>query len=169
MVITSLEIKSFKVLTSLRISKDLKSNGLLILPRQFDRMIKLVRVVAINNSEELHKIRIKAKPVRYTMEFFRFVYGDDFAELTKEMKKFVEILGDIHDRDVLIEQLRDYMDEIRIYNSLNKKGNLSTGLIKKFIKTLENERKMMFIKIETTLSEWLKGNFRERLILAMSN
>lgn len=170
--VMALKIKSFRAIPSLRISKDLKSNGLFILPGLFDRVIKLAKISDKqpddSNSELLHQMRIKAKPVRYTMEFFRFVYGDDFAELTKEMKKFVEILGDIHDRDVLIEQLSNFREEIKIYNALNKKNKLKTGLIEKLIKTLQNERKEMFSRVEKIISSWMDRNFREKLILSMN-
>ncbi len=170
--VTALKLKSFRTVPTLRISKDLKANGLLVIPRVFDKMISSTGVDDKQpdnyNSEELHKMRIKAKPVRYSMEFFRAVYGNEFAELTKEMKRFVEILGDLHDRDVLIEQLTDFMGEIEIYNTLNKKTKLDTRFIKKFIKYLQNERKIMFFKVNQSLSAWLEGKFRERLILSMN-
>ena len=79
--------------------------------------------------KELHNMRISIKRLRYTMEFFRVAYGLPEARSTQAGegfkssiidKRFVEylevimdlqeILGDIHDSDVVLEVLKDYTD-----------------------------------------------------------
>ena len=72
--------------------------------------------------EELHNMRISIKRLRYTMELFRVVYAfpkecskggpvagnkcfDEFLAVIVDLQ---EILGDIHDSDVVLQVLTDY-------------------------------------------------------------
>ena len=66
--------------------------------------------------EELHNMRISIKRLRYTMELFRVVYGlptvkSQYAEFLAVIVDFQEILGDIHDADVVVEVLVDYTSQ----------------------------------------------------------
>lgn len=68
--------------------------------------------------EELHNMRISIKRLRYTMEIFRTAYqlpGTCSEEVSATYNEFLtvivdlqEILGDIHDCDVVLEVLTDY-------------------------------------------------------------
>ena len=75
--------------------------------------------------EELHNMRIAIKRLRYTMEFFRVVYelprehskkasvtcDKRFVEFLEVIVDLQEILGDIHDGDVVLEVLADYASQ----------------------------------------------------------
>lgn len=54
---------------------------------------------------ELHQMRIAAKRLRYTLEIFEPFYDADFAAAIERVKAIQELLGEIHDADVLIPQL----------------------------------------------------------------
>lgn len=68
--------------------------------------------------EELHNMRISIKRLRYTMEIFRAAYrlpkiyakeaSTTYNELLTVIVDLQEILGDIHDSDVVLEVLTDY-------------------------------------------------------------
>lgn len=50
---------------------------------------------------ELHEMRIAAKRLRYTMEIFAPVVGDPLPGAIERIKVLQELLGDIHDLDVV--------------------------------------------------------------------
>lgn len=59
--------------------------------------------------EELHAMRIAAKRLRYTMELFAPFYNPDFRTAIGQVKRVQELLGDIHDADVLVPELANYL------------------------------------------------------------
>ena len=50
---------------------------------------------------ELHQMRIAAKRLRYTLELAAPYFGPDVAAAIREVKNLQELLGTIHDADVL--------------------------------------------------------------------
>ncbi len=54
---------------------------------------------------ELHRMRIAAKRLRYTLELFEPVVGKSLAEAIEAMKEVQELLGAIHDLDVMTPRL----------------------------------------------------------------
>lgn len=54
---------------------------------------------------ELHRMRIAAKRLRYTLELFEPVVGKSLSEAIEAMKEVQELLGSIHDLDVLTPKL----------------------------------------------------------------
>ena len=100
-----------------------RENAHIILPQKVEEVYTwepFIRDAA--RREELHNMRISIKRLRYTMELFRVAYGspkkdsrevtavDDkgFAEFLGVIVDLQEILGDIHDCDVVLEVLTDY-------------------------------------------------------------
>jgi CHAD domain-containing protein len=59
--------------------------------------------------ERLHRLRIAAKRLRYTLEFFEEVLAPQARDLIKEMKKLQDHLGDLQDAVVASELLRDFL------------------------------------------------------------
>ncbi|MDD2339451.1 MAG: CHAD domain-containing protein [Methanosarcina sp.] len=59
--------------------------------------------------ERLHRLRIAAKGMRYTLEFFESVLGDDAKTLIKELKTFQDQLGNLHDTEIAINLLGSYL------------------------------------------------------------
>jgi CHAD domain-containing protein len=62
-------------------------------------------------AEEQHLMRIAAKKLRYTMEIFAPLYGTDLRYPLRAVKSVQELLGAIHDCDVWIQTLPDFMRE----------------------------------------------------------
>jgi len=57
----------------------------------------------------LHRVRIAAKALRYALEFFAEVLGDEVGGLIYQMKRLQDHLGDIQDDVVAITVLRDFL------------------------------------------------------------
>ena len=110
-------------ITGVKPLRSYRENARIILPQKVEEVYTwepFIRDAA--RHEELHNMRISIKRLRYTMELFRVAYGslktdsrevammDDkrFAEFLGAIVDLQEILGDIHDCDVVLEVLTDY-------------------------------------------------------------
>ena len=60
--------------------------------------------------EQLHRLRIAFKGLRYALEFFREVLGRDTEQLIEEIKTLQDHLGDLQDAVVTGNLLRDYLN-----------------------------------------------------------
>ena len=61
-----------------------------------------------------HQMRIAAKRLRYTMEICQEPYEDKLDEAIKVVKKLQTLLGDIHDCDVWVDNIDNFMqDELK--------------------------------------------------------
>jgi hypothetical protein len=79
-------------------------------------MLAYERYVADQDAiTELHQMRIAAKRLRYTLEIFQDAYdaysrfGPQIRAATAEIEQIQENLGALHDADVLIPKLNDYL------------------------------------------------------------
>ncbi len=63
------------------------------------------------NVAELHTMRIRAKHLRYTMEAFDELYGDQIRPFISQLKKIQDLLGSIHDADVWMERIPNFIQE----------------------------------------------------------
>lgn len=58
-----------------------------------------------NHTEELHKIRVAARHLRYTLEIFKPLYGSRLDVFIEAHRQIQSVLGKLHDIDVLIDLL----------------------------------------------------------------
>jgi CHAD domain-containing protein len=68
------------------------------------------------NIEEHHAMRIAVKRLRYTMEVFSPLYEGELKNQLAVCKKLQDILGDMHDCDVWMDYLPQFMEEERAYS-----------------------------------------------------
>jgi hypothetical protein len=80
---------------------------------QFD---KAVRDPA--NVRELHDLRIAAKRLRYTLEVLGGVLGPAAAVVENEARALQDVLGEIHDCDVLAPRLRRELVQLTATDAL---------------------------------------------------
>jgi CHAD domain-containing protein len=66
-----------------------------------------------DNVTELHDMRIAAKRLRYVLEIVGFAFGAEGRRLEGEAKWLQEVLGEIHDCDVLIPLVDDHVRTLR--------------------------------------------------------
>lgn len=62
---------------------------------------------------ELHAMRIAAKQLRYTLETFTTLYPAEFQRYLQAVKQTQELLGDIHDSDVWLVYLPQFIQDER--------------------------------------------------------
>jgi CHAD domain-containing protein len=74
------------------------------------------------NIKEHHAMRIAVKRLRYTMEVFSSLYEGEPENQITVCKKLQDMLGDMHDCDVWMDYLPQFMEDERAY-SLNYFGH----------------------------------------------
>lgn len=94
--------------------------------------------------EELHAMRIASKRLRYTMEAFGPLYSGDFKQSLKTVRKVQTMLGDIHDCDVWVDYLPQFLEEertrtVEYYGHARPLNRLKTGIL--FLQQERQERR----------------------------
>lgn len=88
---------------------DLLINATLILPVRVAELVQWEKYMDDPlRVYELHQMRIAAKRLRYTMEIVAKFYGEEFGRAIDRVKQFQEMLGQIHDADVLVPLLAEH-------------------------------------------------------------
>ena len=119
----------------------------------------------------LHRMRITGKPFRYAMEIGELIFGAEFAKCLEEVKIAVELMGEIHDADVMVPEMKKHLREIRLVNNMirNRKEHLSTKCVRDIIDDLRQKRNSMYSELCIKLNDWDAKNFKEKLITTMNN
>jgi CHAD domain-containing protein len=84
--------------------------------------------------EELHAMRIAAKRLRYTMEVFEPLYQGDLKQPIKTVRKVQTLLGDIHDCDVWVDYVPQFLEEeqertLAYFGHAKPFGRLKPGIL----------------------------------------
>ena len=61
--------------------------------------------------EMLHQLRIEIKGLRYLLEYLREVLGHEVAPVIAELVQTQDLLGDLHDADVAVHLLSDFLTQ----------------------------------------------------------
>jgi|GEM_PF-667999 CHAD domain-containing protein len=156
-------------LTQLQPLKSFRENAKNIFPFLFDNMFKFKTSVIgqTKNKMKLHRMRIKAKPLRYFMELYLNAFKEDFTKYYIDIKSFVDRTGNVHDMDVLSVKLNKFLKEIRFFNSKQKsrKDNIPTKPIREFLSDIKKKRALNFNKICNQIIKWEEENFKEKVML----
>jgi len=118
---------------------------------------------------EIHRMRIDGKPLRYLMELFEDRFESPFGKCLREIKNLIELMGTIHDCDVIIPRLRNHLQEMRNFNKSveAREEKFSNGGILQLIRRQRLERMSSFQQLCRTLKAWESENFREKLVHSM--
>ena len=65
------------------------------------------------NVDDLHAMRIAAKRLRYVLEICGFAFGHELRQAEKEAKWLQDVLGEVHDCDVLLPLVEDHLARLR--------------------------------------------------------
>lgn len=136
--------------------QDFRTNARAILPQRLEEVYSWEQyIIDPERREELHNMRISVKRLRYTMEFFAVNYDSRFSDLLDIIIDMQDILGDIHDSDVILDTLIDYKSSCE-YNELRGVDML--------ISRTQNNRRTDY---ETFLNKWRQlseTNFKQKLL-----
>lgn len=143
-------------------TRSYRENACIILPQKVEEVYSWEPFIwDVARREELHNMRISIKRLRYTMEFFSVAYrlpekhskkvavaySKRYAEFLETVIDLQEILGDIHDGDVVLEVLADYASQS---GPKREQGAALPG-VAKLINRTEEAREADY---ETFLKKW---------------
>ena len=113
-----------------------------------------------------HKMRIAAKRLRYTMEVFQKLYPNKIKEEISVIKQLQDVLGDMHDCDVWMEHIPNFIKETKEEILLEGDG----GQVKEikddlllFLERIKGRRKSLYADFVLLWDENKEGKFFDRL------
>lgn len=122
--------------------------------------------------EELHAMRIAAKRLRYTMEVFGPLYKEDLKQPLKTVRKIQTMLGDIHDCDVWVDYLPQFLEEerartVEYYGHGRPLNRLRTGIL--YLQQERQEHRMELYRDFVEFWQQTQGqNFWDNLLEQLS-
>ena len=128
-----------------------------------------------------HQMRVAAKRLRYAMEIFKKLYGDDLDKFIQTIKGLQDLLGALHDADIWVETIPFFIEDerdktIEYFGNTKSFSRLLPGLqsiqknqqdlrVEIYEKTVSFWKKMEennFLKdLESLLSEWNDRDHKE--------
>ena len=100
-------------------------------------------------------MRISVKRLRYTMEFFAVNYDIRFADSLEVVTDLQDILGDIHDSDVVLDILTDYRN--------NSQSDVLVG-VETLISRTRKSRDSDYVKFRTKWEHLSAIDFKQKLL-----
>ncbi|MEA3438195.1 MAG: CHAD domain-containing protein, partial [Thermodesulfobacteriota bacterium] len=86
-----------------------------IIYRRYDRIMKKGGAIGPSSpDEDLHRLRIQCKKLRYSLEFFSSLFpSKEIVRVVKQLKGLQNNLGDFNDLSVQQDMLQDYLTSIK--------------------------------------------------------
>ena len=118
---------------------------------------------------ELHQMRLRGKVLRYAMEDVRKLFGKEFHSCTREIRNMVDLLGVIHEADVLLTVLREHLREMVAFNTLAevRQRRILTGGVRQILSSERTRRKLLFDDLSGLLRPRKINLLRRRLKRAL--
>ena len=136
-------------------------NARIILPQRVAEVYRWEQFIQDpERREELHNMRISIKRLRYTMEFFAANYDKDFIDFIDTTIELQDIIGDIHDSDVVLAVLTEYKN--------TQQTDVMRGVDTLITRTLE----MRNADYEKFLKRWEElstTNFKQKLLTIIAS
>jgi CHAD domain-containing protein len=129
------------------------------------------RVMDLDASVEvLHELRISGKPLRYAMELAESCFNRGFNEYFLDVKKMIQLLGDIHDIDVADATLDLFQEEMQSFNNAAKDviEHFPTDFLLEANEDLQTARKKLCSKVLKTLHEWRTDRFFKKFLALLA-
>lgn len=110
-----------------------------------------------NNVDKLHAMRIAGKHFRYTMEIFNPLYQEALTPFIEIMKEIQDQLGEIHDCDVWITWLPEFIQqEKNRITELYGHSRPLARLLPAIKHLIEDRTQQRQIEYESFLAKWLE-------------
>jgi CHAD domain-containing protein len=131
--------------------------------RAYDRLLGHATI------EQLHALRIEFKKLRYAVEFFREVLGDESKATIGELKTLQDHLGELHDADIATQILREFLQTWETeQESLPANEQQSPAGILNYLAARFNERQRLMTTFPEAWQRFSQPEFRMNLALAVS-
>jgi len=115
--------------------------------------------------EQLHRLRIDGKKLRYLLEFFRSLFdGDDIEYFRKQLKKLQNNLGDFNDVAVQLEMLAGHRDAL--YGNSTRSVNIAAA-IGGLITHLSGKHTVLRQEFEQVFADFSATHNRKKFYAAM--
>ncbi|WP_299027268.1 CHAD domain-containing protein [uncultured Thermanaerothrix sp.] len=116
---------------------------------------------------ELHLMRIRAKHLRYTLEAFAPLYGDDLKHYIQIARTCQELLGAVHDLDVWLLYLPQFSEQelertCDYYGHTRPFARLRSGL-EAFEEFCREERQKIYVRFRDAWQNWMAEGIWDRL------
>jgi CHAD domain-containing protein len=107
-----------------------------------------------------HDMRIAAKRLRYSLELFRAVLGDEGEAAISVVRELQELLGTIHDIDVRISHIQEQICRCSIEDTVEDHLTGLTALLRR----QRTARHAAYVAFRDRWNELANDLFRERLV-----
>jgi CHAD domain-containing protein/uncharacterized protein YjbK len=127
--------------------------------------------VVLDNAtiDTLHQLRIAFKQLRYALEFFEEILGDEGEKVIKEVKNLQDHLGNLNDAHVASELLRDFLvkwDQHQLHLPLDQRE--SPVHLVTYLNTRLADRQRLIVTFPKAWGRFNRPSFRRNLALAIS-
>jgi CHAD domain-containing protein len=119
--------------------------------------------------EQFHALRIEFKKLRYTLEYFREVLGEDVTVVINEIKKLQDHLGDLNDAHVACGILRDFLaqwDALQAQKPVAERHNPEPVLA--YLSYQYAERQRLMLTFQVAWAHFNRPRLREKLAKAIA-
>ncbi len=119
--------------------------------------------------EQFHALRIEFKKLRYTVEFFREVLGDEERGVINDLKTIQDHLGDLNDAQVATQILRDFLTQWDNQQSaLPVSQRTGPEAVLAYLLYRYAEREQLMQSFQEKWQLFNQSDFQHRLALAVS-
>jgi CHAD domain-containing protein len=119
--------------------------------------------------EQFHALRIEFKKLRYTVEFFREVLGEESKAVINELKAVQDHLGDLNDAQVAAQLLRDFLTVWDAQqNLLPVNQRRSPEPVLGYLTYRYAERQRLMQTFQETWNRFSHPDFQHQLAMAIS-
>jgi putative phosphoesterase len=115
-----------------------------------------------NKNKKHHQMRIAAKKLRYTMEFFAPLYPNQLKEQIESIKKYQDLLGEKHDNEVWIDYIPQFIEKIATKRKKPDDTKFE-GALKKFLLYIKRQRLQHYREFVMLWEENKKKDFFNKL------
>lgn len=119
--------------------------------------------------EQLHALRIEFKKLRYAVEFFQEVLGDQAEQVIDDIKRIQDHLGDLNDADVACKTLREFIEtweERQIELPLHRRQNPEPVVA--YLASKHAERHRLMVTFPEVWAYFNRPEFMQNLALSIS-
>ena len=131
---------------------------------RLDDFLSLDRYVHVEDAEQKHhEMRINAKKLRYTMEFFAPLYKSKLENEIETVKAYQDILGEKHDLEVWIDFLPKFIAETQAKGLGKLDAAKFEGALQNFLSYIKDQRKDHYRRFVQLWEDNQKQNFFDQL------